>query len=200
MKERSIPFIAPMVHSVLDGTKTQTRRLYKTSNGGIQPNPRDRPGMVQALRSCPYGKPGDRLWVREAWRTVAEADALPPRDLNAAHRIWFEADAPHQPGAGRYRPGMFMPRWVSRITLEIADVRLERLQDISDADCIAEGCTKNHNGYYWGGPHAVSGLKQLATAKDAYRDLWGFINGPGSWDVNPWVWPISFKQIEGGAS
>jgi hypothetical protein len=89
-----------------------------------------------------------------------------------------------------------MPRAASRITLELTRVRVERLQDISESDAIAEGCTKNHNGYYWGGPHAVSGLKQMETAKSAYRDLWDSINGPGTWDLNPWVWAIEFKVVQ----
>jgi hypothetical protein len=84
--------------------------------------------------------------------------------------------------------------------LEITSVRLERPQDISEADAIAEGCAKNHNGYYWGGPHAVSGLKQMATAVSAYQDLWESINGPGSWEANPWVWVVEFKRMEGGAT
>jgi hypothetical protein len=90
-----------------------------------------------------------------------------------------------------------MPRAASRITLEITEVRVERLQDISEADSAVEGCTKNHNGYFWGGPHDVSGLKQMATAQQAYRDLWESINGPGSWEANPWVWAVSFKRLEG---
>ena len=88
-----------------------------------------------------------------------------------------------------------MQRWASRITLEVTNVRVERLQEISEADAIAEGCTQNHNGYYWGGPHGTCGLKQMATAKQAYQDLWESINGLGSWDENPWVWVVEFKHI-----
>jgi hypothetical protein len=214
MKERPILFSAPMVRAILDGTKTQTRRAIKPQpesehsgepywfvggcrawriRGCTEPN---RSGSHNEIE-CPYGRPGDRLWAREAWRTVAEADAIPPRDMDEAFRLWFEVEAPHQPGAGKYRPPMFMPRWASRITLEITGMRVERLQDISEADSVAEGCTKNHNGYFWGGPHDVSGLKQMATAQKAYRDLWESINGPGSWDANPWVWAVSFKRLEG---
>ena len=88
-----------------------------------------------------------------------------------------------------------MPRRASRITLEVTGVRVERLQDISEADSIAEGCTQNHNGYFCGGPHAVSGLKQMATARQAYRHLWESINGPESWAANPWVWAVSFRGV-----
>jgi hypothetical protein len=93
-----------------------------------------------------------------------------------------------------------MPRWASRITLEITGVRVERLQDISEADAIAEGCAKNHNNYYWGGPHKAGGLKQMATARQAYQDLWESINGPSSWEANPWVWVVGFKRVQGGAA
>ena len=153
MKERPILFSAPMVRAILDGTKTQTRRVVKPQpyvdavgnacwNGANFGQSADKVPHFQSLASplpssktgrvrCPFGAPGDRLWVREAWRTVAEADPIPPRDMDEAFRLWFEVDAPHQPGAGKYRPPMFMPHWASRITLEITGVRVEQLQDIS---------------------------------------------------------------------
>lgn len=164
--------------------------------------------------ACPYGQPGDRLAVRETfyawghwtkrysekkrreeWHFVDEtmgtgkayryeADEKLPRRKRELHEVgWWK------------RPAIFMPQTASRITLEITSVRVERLQDISEADAIAEGCTQNHNGYYWGGPHPVSGLKQLATAKGAYQDLWESINGPDSWAANPWVWAIEFRRL-----
>jgi hypothetical protein len=142
---------------------------------------------------CPCGQPGDRLWVREAWKAHTTFDHLPPREIPQSH-VWYMADDGYK-AESRYRQGMFMPRWASRITLEVTAVRVERLQDISEADAIAEGCTKNHNGYFWGGPHPVSGLKQMAMAGSAYRDLWESINGPGSWSTNPWVWVIEFKRV-----
>lgn len=191
MKERQIPMNAPMVRATLDGSKTQTRRIVK--------------GHALAFLSadhkpilmCPYGKPGDQLWVREAWRTVSDADPIPPRLMTAGFRLWFEADIPHQPGYGRLRPGMFMPRWASRITLEIVSVRVERLQDISEADCWSEGI------------EACDGLlddvniincakrmrRSFEDAAPTYAALWESINGPGSWDINPWVWVIEFKRL-----
>lgn len=158
---------------------------------------------------CPYGAAGDRLWVRETWKPhcggpisdeyplgtcvkyAADFVMLKPSRWTDDEGRWCEA---HEDET-KWRPSIFMPRWSSRITLEIVSVRVERLQDISEADAIAEGCVKNHNGYYWGGPHAVSGLKQLATAKSAYNDLWTSINGPGSWEANPWVWVLDFKRV-----
>ncbi len=206
---RPILFGAPMVRALLAGTKTQTRRTVKLPhenplgkwevlpwggpNGG-----RTREGQTVPFQNvighsrtgeligCPYGQPGDRLWVRETW-------AQPDR-RSAGFPLWvYLADYQERPGHN-WRPSIHMPRAASRITLEITGVRVERLQDISEADAMAEGCTKNHNGYFWGGPHAVSGLKQMATAVSAYRDLWESINGPGSWDANPWVWVVEFTS------
>lgn len=194
-----------MVRAVLSGAKTQTRRIASTRQcvlGEEFPGPRGSDGFSRAylmhrasdradmLERCPYGQPGDSLWVREAWRTVAEADQLPPRDLTTAHRIWHEADEAHQPGAGKYRPPMFMPRWASRITLEVTGVRVERLQDISEADAIAEGSRS------WA-------LEQDTPVKDIpagetrlmFRQLWEHINGSDSWDANPWVWAVEFRRL-----
>jgi len=210
MKSYPILFSGPMVRALLDGTKTQTRRILKTKNGGVQWNPYDLPGMRQILRNCPYGQIGDQLWVREACRAeelpeglcgvryLANDGFVALRPTEGAVGRWIDMrDYGKRPSpAARIKtvPAIHMPRWASRITLEITKVHVERLQDITESDCIAEGCTKNHNGYYWAGPHAISGRKQMATAKSAYRDLWESINGPGSWDLNPWVWVIEFKR------
>lgn len=143
---------------------------------------------------CPYGSPGDRLWVRESFRLCAEADAIPPRATNAAYRVWYEADTPHQPGFGRLRSGMFMPRWASRITLEITSVRVEQLQDICRTDAIAEGLDHVSDG---GSPWGVIGIAPSWSGdpRKSYRALWESINGPGSWDANPWVWVIEFALV-----
>jgi hypothetical protein len=209
MKERPIRLIAPKVRALLNGTKTQDRWVVK-------PQPARGQGMVNAgycgdrhlwLRDgpcsetdpakewrCPFGKPGERLWVQEAWRTVEEADYTPPSELSPAHRIWYEADASHQPGSGKLRPGIRMPRWASRITLEITGVRVERLQDISEADAMAEGvgvCAAQSFA-------RVEGVTRPAGF--AYRDLWQSFNGPDSWATNPWAWAVEFKRVEGDAS
>ena len=202
MKERPILFSAPMVRAILAGTKTQTRRVVKPvgkddaftlvdyGDGWWPYRSDDGESSIRADGnetpiSCPYGRVGDRLWVREAWRTLDSHDHIPPREMNAAYRVWFEADRPHQPGFGKLRPSMFMPRWPSRITLEIVGVRVERLQDISVRDCIGEGIPR-------GGPENPDGIE-----KRDYRSLWEFINGPGSWDANPWVWVVEFKAAAG---
>lgn len=210
MTERPILFSAPMVRALLAGTKTQTRRVVKPPEGYVGPDAmrswgcnwdtqQECPVWMVHLRAdiaapkhrwirCPYGKPSDRLWVREAWRTVVEADKTPPRDMDPAYRLWFEADAPHQEGFGKYRPPMFMPRWASRITLEVTGVRVERLQDISKADALAEGANVHPD-------HHNKPRSSIYSPVQAYRDLWESINGPGSWDANPWVWVVEFRRV-----
>lgn len=215
MKERPILFSAPMVRALLDGTKTKTRRAVKLNAAGRVKAPGSpknwHPDDPDCAQACPYGQPGDRLWVRETWNWF-DPEAIPQarRGMRAdftgrqgERQIeWcaaYSADGPlaypGYEGRDHWRPSIHMPRWASRITLEIVSVRVERLQDISEADAMAEGCTKNHNGYFWGGPHAVSSLKQMPTATGAYRDLWKSINGPSSWDANPWVWVVEFRRV-----
>jgi hypothetical protein len=199
--ERPIIFNAAMVRALLDGRKTMTRRIVK-------PQPPDNYQMFSHLdldgwryggcdykdgivERCPYGQPGDRLWVREAWAAEIHMDHLPPRDIPELSKIWLlsidEHEADHDPEAGRWRPGMFMPRWASRILLEITNVRVERVQEISESDSIAEGC------------HVGVGAGNWRNARHRFEDLWDSINGskPGcSWSSNPWTWCISFKRID----
>jgi len=207
MADRPTLFSAPMVRAILAGTKTQTRRVLKAarlSHVQIEENDDGKPWpwMYDGERdadhwfSCHLGKPGDRLWVREAWRTVAEMDPIPPRLLTPGHRVWFEADQPHQPGAGRLRASMHMPRKFSRITLEVIDVRVERLQDISEADALAEGIVSagDGNGFQLADTTHYSG-----SPIDSYFSLWEHINGPGSVESNPWIWAVEFKRTEQSA-
>ena len=202
MKERPILFSAPMVRAILAGTKTQTRRVAKLTASGHVKEPgghrRWHPADPDAAHACPYGQPGDRLWVRETWAYGIHAMAA-KRDEDGP--FVYAADGTTQGRlCDRWRQSIHMPRWASRITLEITSVRVERLHDISEADAIAEGCIQNPNGYYQGGPHKVIGLKQMATAVRAYRDLWESINGPSSWDANPWIWVVEFRRVEGDAA
>ena len=141
--------------------------------------------------TCPYGYPGDRLWVREAWRTLEGYDAMPPRDIPLSAPIWYEADGPAPAGFGRYRHARFMPRWVSRSMDEIVGIRVERLQEISDSDAFAEGVEKTSYGCH---KHTPGGFGCM-TGRDGYRALWESINGSGSWEANPWVWVVSFKRV-----
>lgn len=214
MKERPILFSAPMVRALLDGSKTQTRRALRKQ---FKPDavPAEMPstdpigGWVvdghsgvwwcdaasnpdESVR-CPYGQPGDRLWVRETWRTVTGADDIPPRNMmNVEQFTTYEADEPKPSGMGKLRPSMFMPHWASRITLEITRVRVERLKDISQADAIAEGAPPSH-------PSIDRVSREFGYAdfsRSWYAQLWESINGPGTWEQNPWVWVIEFKKVD----
>lgn len=200
MKERPILFSGEMVRSILEGRKTQTRRVMK-----VQP-PSDRYQQLHIMAStntrqvgkghwavlnaektsviesdkryfsCPYGRPGDRLWVREAFQyglctesTFAYRATHKPSDLEEG---WDERI--------KWRPSIHMPRWASRINLEITGVRVERLQDISEEDALAEGVTVNQNTHQ---------------AVHQFCRLWRDINGQDSWAESPWVWVIEFKRV-----
>lgn len=220
MKETQLLFTAPMVRAVLAGTKTQTRRLIKPRHDWTMDERDDgapwpffmdyvhgEPEPVEV--PCPYGAPGDRLWVKETWRAEE-------RGADAIDGVRFRADdafveiAPTQAAANewvdaydngkhgnKWRPSIFMPRWASRITLEVTDVRVERVQSISDADIAAEGVTEA----------AVRELRVHKSAKawtdtvgamprDLWRIVWSTINGAESWGSNPWVWVLSFRRVE----
>ena len=191
MKERPILFNSSMVRALLADMKTLTRRIVKA---------RDLEWMDvhQGLREpdnaerCPYGQPGgDRLYVRETWAAPHAYDHLPPRLIPQDARIHYAATEDR--GGLLWRPSIHMPRWASRITLEITSVRVERLQEIDIADAQAEGVSDtgafilDGEGNEQGGPIAE------------YAVLWDQINGDGSWESNPWVWVIEFKRVEGGA-
>jgi hypothetical protein len=230
MKERPILFSAPMVRAILAGTKTQTRRVYKGTprlDGEHHTN-----GSGETWTDwgrCPYGKPGDRLWVREAWRVGTKYDTKAPRDL-APRSMTVEYEAggyacngltggwgTHYPATreypawvGKLRPGMFMPRWASRITLEVTGVRVERLQDISEADAIAEGIERICAGRWR--CYGDEARAYCISASASYRSLWETINppriplldadgrrigmqdNPGRWAANPYVWVVEFKR------
>lgn len=201
MKERPILFSAPMVRALLAGTKTQTRRVVKASHiASTHYGSEDRASILaRDTYRCPYGQPSDRLWVRETF------DPIPPQDphYNGGRPIAIDYFATHgkdshqwrikdEDGMRRWKPSIHMPRWASRILLEVVSVRVERLQDISEADCIAEGAAGGHG--------AIPGYAYAATPLEHYRYVWKAINGPGSWDENPWVWVIEFKRVEGGAA
>lgn len=223
MKERPILFSGPMVRAILDGRKTQTRRALKLPGGG-QPLPSDNRPWRQAsdglwyawadntpvgygLR-CPYGSRGDRLWVKETWRSgPGHWDLMAPRELPERAPIRYEVDgvvlggsdgfrdASGRIATGRIRQSIFMRRWMSRITLEVMGVRVERLQDISEEDARAEGLTRlpsvDGSLTWWG----AAGASYLSPRR-AFEALWASINGAESWTANPWVWCVSFRQAE----
>ncbi len=201
MKSRPILFSAPMVRALLDGGKTQTRRVAKNPFAYRPPR-------------CPYGQPGDWLWVRETWycddyRVQRGPYLLPPDTTAKAMRedgtLVYCADdsAPYEQDQPVWRPSIHMPRWASRITLEVTGVRVERLQDISEADAITEGiptdgsaCPDCHSSGWMmqgGDPVECEAPVHGRDSIDEYRLLWGQINGAGSWDADPWVWVVEFK-------
>jgi len=221
-RERGILFSAPMVRALLAGTKTQTRRIADRAVRHPDLGNLYDPGALilehepqhVIERACPLGRPGDRLWVREAWRMPADLDGysggrVAEMCIDAGYRLpWapiqYEADGaqeswrhtgtpPHDgpPRPGRYRHARFMPRWASRLMLEITGVRVERLQDISGADAVAEGVSVHPD-------HHTKPSTSIYSPVQAYRDLWEIINGAGSWDANPWVWVVEFRRLEGG--
>lgn len=219
MRERPILFSAPMVRAILDGRKTQTRRLVKPQppaghswHGFTISSTRaadegkavwargEAPHLVGAHRvRCPYGQPGDTLWVRESFMPAPmESPPEDPRPTrwNVAYAAGGQSELMAPAGYDpmlynyeRWTPSIHMPRWASRITLEVTVVRVERLQDISEADARAEGAYPPPAGTDDDGAHYDAG-----TFRDGFRALWESINGSASWDANPWVWVIEFKR------
>lgn len=194
MIERPIPFKAPMVRALLDGRKTQTREIVKFSDQDLETFLL----LKNQAACCPYGMPGHRLWVRESWRAGALNDPDAPRNLHESTTpIHYNADGSTHYGFGKARRSIKMPRWASRITLEVTGVRVERLNDISEADALAEGIQRYTGSLRWVRYlDAITGEACHNTAAEAFKALWIGINGQESWDANPWVWAIKFKRID----
>ena len=212
MTDRPILFSAPMVQAILDGRKTQTRRAVKPQPAGEirrgepdinhwidtkyweRQNQKENRGIGTRGFACTYGQPGDRLWVRETWMDLQGTGI--EIVTGSRERYAYGADTPRGSYGDdqrkcyglKWRPSIHMPRAASRITLEITSVRVERLQDISEADAQAEGVTDDGS--------LVTDLdgKDRGGTIAAYATLWEVINGVGSWDDNPWVWVVSFKR------
>lgn len=212
MKERPILFNGEMVRAILEDRKTQTRReitpqfsivhaIYPDSS--ILTNRIFR-GDDQTIH-CPFGTVGDRLWVRETFYNDI------PEEKTLEH-VYYRADGEcceqipecqcASVGKTKWIPSIHMPRWASRITLEITDIRVQRLKDISEEDAWAEGCKRglptDNGGFFPAEEPDPSGVGHRGwdCAVDWYTDLWESINGEGSWDNNPWVWVISFRVAE----
>lgn len=184
-KERPMLFSAPMVRALLDGSKTQTRRVV--SQRHLPQIDLSRfPLIANWSKPKPYGHTGDRLWVRESF-WGCDLPGYGDQPCVVYEDEWRGKEyrpAEPRPWARKFGhiPGIHMPRDSSRITLEITGVRVERLQDISDADSLAEGVDRTNT--------SIPGY-----AKERYRQLWESINGPGSWDANPWVWVVEFRRL-----
>jgi hypothetical protein len=204
MAEHPIIFSTDMVKAILEGRKTMTRRVIKPQphipilahSVAIAELSRD------LLKRCPYGQVSDRLWVRETWATNDFFTGISSNDLKELYyeqkgvQLFYRADCdPWHTKHGftvRWRPSIFMPRWASRITLEITELRVERLQEITDRDCEREGLD-NPCGYYC--DEAVGHVDHQGTINN-FAKLWDKLNAKRGygWDTNPWVWVISFKR------
>ena len=199
-KERPILFSGDMVRAILDGRKTMTRRVVKIAQHpqaervqhfeGLRWDWLRYDGLRLSTFKCPFGKTGDRLWVRETFRLSDPNDCACYEPCRCrSGQPMYRADGHYHDMEYKWKPSIYMPRWSSRITLEVTGVRVERLQDISEEDAQAEGA-----------PLELGVLERtILGAKARYRSgfvrLWESINGPGSWDANPWVWCISFKRV-----
>lgn len=210
MKERGMIFNAEMVNAILSGRKMQTCRVLATYQDAVKFCPewdvngkqifivlgeKDHTGMNPVITAipCPFGQPGDRIWVRETFRVHSRATDVATLVYRASVRnSWTEqthrvpvavCNKPATPE--KWTPSIHMPRWASRITLEITNVRVERLNSITESDAEAEGVTD-------------TGFGDLLV--DGFRYLWKSIYGDDSWQANPWVWVIEFKRVEGGAA
>lgn len=199
MRERPILFSAPMVRAILDGRKTQTRRVAKLVRHPdfgywMKPNVFVQENEQQHVidRACPYGQPGDRLWVRETFFDTApfKSAAL---FLGRATRYAYRADE-EVIGCHKWKPSIHMPRRASRILLDVTAIRVERLQDISEADARAEGARECDP--VSGREVLLAGPSQRGSFVLHYRDIWEQINGPDSWAANPWVWIIEFRRAQ----
>ncbi|HEJ9850713.1 TPA: hypothetical protein SMN88_000592 [Pseudomonas aeruginosa] len=223
MKERPILFTGPMVRAILEGRKTVTRRVMKPQpdfpGSMVDPNTpfKTLDAGLHARITCPYGEPGDRLWVRETWHVgkphdkTAPADILAPllaegRGITVLYTAggWqsvgpagreepiYPDDQPLPDWAGKGRPSIHMPRWACRILLEITAVRVELLQDISEDQARAEGITDG--GCSSCGNHEPCGCECPApSAVDSFVHLWRSTGG--NWESNPWVWVVEFKRV-----
>ena len=223
IKERPILFSAPMVRAILEGRKTVTRRAMKcqpdadasitvesynvavTNRRGYQEAGPEIFGAWwrdgESGCKCPYGQPGDRLWVRETWYCdhfeVQKGPYLQPADMHDLDQsredgeLVYAADglAPYEQEQPTWKPSIHMPRWACRILLEITEVRVERLQDITEEQALAEGIAK-HPG---GGHHVEDGKHHWASPIDSFAGLWSSVGG--DWNANPWVWVVEFKRV-----
>ena len=200
IRERPVLFSAPMVRAILHGRKTQTRRVVKGHALEWLAPDTFTPAVVALPENglSPYGYAGDRLWVRETWLADPPINGWPgdiewsgcgrpisgvPRQYRAPEHCIYAASCGRDASL-RWYPSIFMPRWASRILLELTDVRVERLQDIGEDDAIAEGCfdEKEHDG---------------SLPSRIFAELWNSLNAKRGygWDANPWVWAITFRRI-----
>lgn len=216
MTDHPMLFSAPMVRALLDGTKTQTRRILKpqpkdllgvpsgckTIAPYVTNDPDPNPDMAYYWRgeggcwnsSSPIKMPiatGDRIWVRETFKTTPDIDDMPPSQIGVRDRVWYMADGDSPKELGKTRVSIHMPKWLSRITLNVTDVRVQRLRDICEMDVYTEGAMISPTG-----PRLGSEVSARDNARNQFRRLWNSINGPDAWDANPWVVAYSFDVVK----
>jgi len=219
MTDRPILFSAPMVRALLAGLKTQTRRTMKPQpifypEGEGFPIGNDRRTSVEWKGThcapenlallAPYGKVGDRLWVKETFKPHSTFAHLKPSEIPDS-KIFYRADNSYAPSNTKWWPSLFMQQRFSRILLEIVSIRVERLANCSAEDALAEGVVeypclgpqRGPNATYFSAAGPVPGEMPIArtTPVDAYKALWQEINGEDSWDANPFVWVVEFKRV-----
>ncbi|MEN5278890.1 hypothetical protein ABE527_18335 [Brucella sp. TWI432] len=210
MKDHPLLFSAPMVRANLEERKTQTRRIYtpqpeELGDGSCRTNGHqgntDYMMRDVAPRFFTKIKVGDRLWVREAHAllprtayrgsigtgTIQQVEHPTDGYTAAVFREGFDRS-----GRPLWRPSIHMPRWASRLTLIVTDVKVERLQDISEADAIAEGIERDTDGWK---DYLMPSTQCCGSPIDSYRSLWDHVNGPGAWDKNPWVVAYTYRPI-----
>lgn len=222
MKERGMIFNGEMVRAILDGRKTQTRRPIKwkqtrfteigeREDGSKWPWSEDAEHACDFWHPCPFGAVGDRIWVRETFQgplfdyDLMDSYCKDPTPFEKPEFCVYKADgvpAPEFYDADDelhccWRPSIHMPRWASRILLEITDVRIERLNAISQENAQAEGMELTGWRPTYSDPDSGG---EVMTPYDNFAELWSSIYGDESWKANPWVWVIEFKRVEGGAA
>lgn len=206
--ERPILFSGPMVRAILEGRKTVTRRICKPQPSAHAHTTSAEGNPMSAwwetgkdINHCPYGQPGERLWVRETWARVGTTDpgyltyrATYPRCLPAGLE---NVPADIRDAGERWRPSIHMPRTACRILLEITAVHVERLQDITEEQAVAEGVDRPENirdvDVSDGAEREL--FNAMNQPRDRFKRLWADINGAESWNANPWVWVVEFKRV-----
>jgi len=207
VSEKPLLCNAEMVRAILDGIKTNTRRPMDPQPDGkleVLEGCDDfmlggTHGKKRSVWRCPFGKKGDRLWVRECFAVVPHVtDNGPKHKLKGdGTGVTWRADWNGNPSGFKWKPSIHMPRWASRINLEITDVRVERVQDISEEDAIAEGTDFGVDafGKRFVPPIDKTGLSTHKPCKESFKALWESIYGKSSWRLNPWVWVVAFKKV-----
>ncbi len=221
MAERPLIVSAPLIKPIQQDRKIETRRLNGLEEINEYPErwafvgfaaEKDLLGRLIAVFSddvnmqntkahCPYGQPGDTLWVRENWYVGNGYDGIKPRNIPKGRHIkrGYMADGEKPEWAGRTWPSIFMPRWLSRMNLEVLEIDVQRLHDITEEAARKEGAEKvwhDANGTYWiPDAQSIKLVGEHGNYRTGFESIWITLNGQQNWDTNPWVWVIKFKRL-----